>query len=176
MKKNGNYWHCRYNTWQCIGFAVLAVVGFAALVLLFGLAIMWLWNTIASPVFGLGVLTYWQAVGLAVLARLLFGAGRGWHHRGYRHWRYYKKQGDKNSCNCNSSCSCGCANNCNCGCNDTGNCNCGCNCNCCCKSNSSSQKCDDGTDCAKWSHYDQFWAEEGEKLFDEYVKRKTENK
>ena len=45
--------------------------------LLMGYAVMWLWNAILPAVTGVGMLTYWQAVGLLVLCRLLFGGFRG---------------------------------------------------------------------------------------------------
>ena len=67
----------------------------AAAVLLFGALVMWLWNNILPAVLGVGALTYWQAVGLLVLCRILFGGFRGgrpgggrpgWSHRGPE-WR-----------------------------------------------------------------------------------------
>ena len=54
---------------------------FIAAVLGLGLAVMYLWNSILPAVTPLGVLTYWQAVGLLILCRILFGGfgkGRGW--------------------------------------------------------------------------------------------------
>ena len=50
--------------------------------LLMGGAVMWLWNTILPPVLGVSVLTFWQAVGLLILCRILFGGFRG----GGGHW------------------------------------------------------------------------------------------
>jgi hypothetical protein len=49
----------------------------AAAVLLIGGLVMWLWNNILTAVLGVGVLTFWQAVGLLVLCRILFGGFRG---------------------------------------------------------------------------------------------------
>jgi len=67
----------------------------AALALLLGGVIMSLWNAILPEVAHTGRLSYWQAVGLLVLCRILFGsfgpragggAGRhGW-GRGYGKW------------------------------------------------------------------------------------------
>lgn len=42
-----------------------------------GWAVMLLWNAILPDVAGLKTLTYWQAVGLLVLSRILFGGWRG---------------------------------------------------------------------------------------------------
>lgn len=50
-------------------FMPLAFVGLTALV-------MWLWNTLLPPLFGLPVIGFWQALGLFVLCRLLFGSFR----------------------------------------------------------------------------------------------------
>jgi hypothetical protein len=92
-----------------IGRGIFAGLLFA---LLFGLLVMWLWNWLVPPVFGLGTIHYAQAVGLIVLARILFGirglrpgiAARHWHDRwgwsgpcsgeaapngGIADWRFY---------------------------------------------------------------------------------------
>lgn len=49
----------------------------AAAVLVFGGLVMLLWNNILPSVLGVGTLTFWQAVGLLVLCRILFGGFRG---------------------------------------------------------------------------------------------------
>jgi hypothetical protein len=49
----------------------------AAAVFIFGLVVMLLWNAILPAVFKVGAITYWQAVGLLVLCRILFGGFRG---------------------------------------------------------------------------------------------------
>ncbi len=41
--------------------------------LLLGLIIKYVWNYVCPDVFGLPCLTYWQAVSLGFLARLIFG-------------------------------------------------------------------------------------------------------
>jgi hypothetical protein len=46
-----------------------------------GYVVMWLWNTVVAPVFGIGVVNFWQALGLLVLGRLLFGNWGGNRHR-----------------------------------------------------------------------------------------------
>ena len=45
-----------------------------AAALLFGLIVMLLWNSILPHVLNVSALTYWQAVGLLVLSRILFGS------------------------------------------------------------------------------------------------------
>lgn len=62
-------------------FALLAVV----FVLVAGAVVMWLWNALVPDIFGASEITWVQALGLLVLARLLLG-GRG-HAGGRRRWR-----------------------------------------------------------------------------------------
>lgn len=40
----------------------------------FGYVIMWLWNWLMPAIFGLGVITFWQAFGILIMAKILFGA------------------------------------------------------------------------------------------------------
>ena len=63
-------------------FAVLAVVGAAVL----GFLVMNLWNWLAPAVFGAKIITFWQALGMLALGRLLFGGLRGGPGR-HGHWR-----------------------------------------------------------------------------------------
>ena len=59
------------------GKKVLVIAGWIAMIAgglaLFGLVIMLLWNRILSGVLGLPALGFWDAVGLFILAKLLFG-------------------------------------------------------------------------------------------------------
>jgi len=48
--------------------------------------VMSLWNWLMPPVFGLHLITFWQAAGLLVLGRVLFGGFLGGWRRGM-HWR-----------------------------------------------------------------------------------------
>jgi len=51
-----------------------AGVGFAVLfAFLFGLVVKVLWNWLMPALFGLGTITFWQAFGIVLLAKLLFG-------------------------------------------------------------------------------------------------------
>ena len=50
-------------------FLALAVIVGAAI----GYPVMWLWNELMPELFGLGRITFWQAVGLYLLAQALFG-------------------------------------------------------------------------------------------------------
>lgn len=55
------------------GLVVLGIITAAVLAIVFGLLIQWLWNELMPPIFGLPEVSYWQAVGLVVLAHILFG-------------------------------------------------------------------------------------------------------
>jgi len=50
----------------------------------FGVVVMLLWNILMPQIFALPFLNYWQAVGLLIMARLLFGGLGGLGHNGLR--------------------------------------------------------------------------------------------
>ena len=56
----------------------LFLAAFAGFVALGGWAIMRLWNWLLPPLFAWHTITFWQALGLLVLCRILFG-GLGLH-------------------------------------------------------------------------------------------------
>src|SRR5579872_1510328 len=58
----------------------LAPLGILAFIALGGLVVQLLWNTLLPPIFALREITFWQAVGLLALCRILFG---GIGHRGF---------------------------------------------------------------------------------------------
>jgi hypothetical protein len=68
----------------------LAPPAFAILIALFvligGELVMHLWNWLLPPLFGWKLITFWQAVGLLALCRILFGgvSGRGLHRSNFR--------------------------------------------------------------------------------------------
>lgn len=65
------------------------LIGIAA-ILLFSFIVMSLWNNILAIVLHISTITFWQALGILILAKILFGGFRGgW--RGYHHG-YQKKQ------------------------------------------------------------------------------------
>jgi len=74
--------------WSVKGIAVLAAV--IAVLGLLSFAVMLLWNSLVPELFRGPPLQYWQALGLLLLSRILFGGlrGRGWHgHWRHRMWR-----------------------------------------------------------------------------------------
>jgi len=94
------------------GLVVLGVIAAAAFALVFGYFVMLLWNWLMPAIFGLKTIGYWQAFGIVILAKLIFGAvgGRGGHGEerrkyrpdrkdsrlkgleGWRHWREFWEQ------------------------------------------------------------------------------------
>ena len=81
--------------WVAKGAAFLVLV--LAVVAVVSFVVMSLWNALIPNLFHGPVLQYWQAVGLLILCRLLFGGfrgrGHGWHSHGpgggRRHWRQH---------------------------------------------------------------------------------------
>lgn len=72
---------------KLIWMAPLAVVGIALFVFIGGVIVMLLWNAILPPLFGWPLIGFWQALGILVLCRLLFGrwGGHVGGRRGRRH-------------------------------------------------------------------------------------------
>ena len=90
-------------------YAILGIAGAFLLGLLFGNVIMWLWNWLMPKFFGLSTITFWEGLGLFLLARILFGfgssshsddGGKKHHKKNHRHgneaekkdwkdWEYY---------------------------------------------------------------------------------------
>ena len=58
--------------------AMMIVLGIGA-VILFGFIVMILWNAILVPVLGIGAVSFWQALGILVLSKILFGGFKGRH-------------------------------------------------------------------------------------------------
>jgi hypothetical protein len=67
--------------------APLAILGMAVFVAIGGEIVLQLWNWLLPPLFGWHLITFWQAVGILALCRILFGriGGRGFHRSGFRH-------------------------------------------------------------------------------------------
>ncbi len=57
---------------------------------LFGLLVMTLWNWLMPSLFALKAITFWQAIGLVVLCKILFGGFRG--GPGGGHWRHRMRE------------------------------------------------------------------------------------
>jgi len=114
---------------KIIGFVILGITGAIGLALLLGYAVMLLWNWLMPDIFGFVEITFWQAVAIIVLARLIFGGFKHPHHtssdKGFMSKFHNKK--------------------------------------CMPIKNHSFDK---------WSHYDEFWKNEGEKAFNDFVEQR----
>jgi hypothetical protein len=89
------------------GLVVLGVIGAAIFALIFGWFVMLLWNWLMPVIFHVGEIGFWQAFGIIILAKLIFGSvgpggrhghgpGRGW--KGGRHhgpWAEREDHGEK---------------------------------------------------------------------------------
>ena len=68
---------------------VLFFILFGALaIFIFSGAVMLLWNNVLAPVVNISTITFWQALGILVLSKILFSGFRG----GWGPRRYYWKQ------------------------------------------------------------------------------------
>ena len=72
--------------WKWIFLAPLAILGMLLFAFIGGEIVLHLWNWLLPPLFGWRELTFWQALGMLVLCRILFG-GFGRHGSGRSHWR-----------------------------------------------------------------------------------------
>ncbi len=113
---------------KLVGYIIMGILLAVLFAFLFGYFAMLLWNWLMPSLFSLPQINYWQAVGLIVLARLIFGGFGHGHHSNKRH----KKQWIKDCC--------------------------------------------DDEKMRKWKYYHDYWKEEGEERFNEYVNKKTSEK
>lgn len=56
---------------------ILGIVFFVTMAFVFGWVIQLLWNATVADMFGLPAISYWQAIGVFILAKFLFGFGIG---------------------------------------------------------------------------------------------------
>src|ERR1700733_2504907 len=78
--------------WKMVFIAPLAILAMVAFVFIGGEIVMHLWNWLLPSLFGWRQLTFWQALGLLVLCRVLFG-GLGMH--GPRHSNFRRRMKDR---------------------------------------------------------------------------------
>ncbi|MGC4035632.1 MAG: hypothetical protein QM764_06690 [Chitinophagaceae bacterium] len=65
----------------------------AAILLILGWVVMLLWNAILPSVVHAGEISYWQAVGLLILSRILFGFGKRFGgNGGFKENMYWKQR------------------------------------------------------------------------------------
>ena len=71
---------------RAIFIAPLAILGMLLFVVIGGEVVLHLWNWLLPPLFGWREVTFWQALGLLALCRILFG-GFGFHGSGRSSFR-----------------------------------------------------------------------------------------
>jgi chromate transport protein ChrA len=75
--------------------AAIAIVALAV----FGFVLMSLWNWLAPAVFGARTITFWQALGILILSKILFGGfgrpGHGGHWKGRMRERWSQMTPDE---------------------------------------------------------------------------------
>lgn len=108
MRTFANHPPSKHRALRIAGHVLLACVLGLALAGAFGAAVQFLWNHLMPALFPVPAITYAQAVGLLVLARLLFGrfGGSGRHRRWLR--RHHPHATGEASCNCWLKPGCGC--------------------------------------------------------------------
>jgi hypothetical protein len=117
---------------KIVGFVILGALAAAGFAFLFGYFVMLLWNWLVPTIFGLTTITFWQAAGIVLLARLIFGGFKhGSDHSKSRSPKRKFMSNLKNEFN-------------------------------------KERKCRD------WRHFDDFWWDEGEKSYNDYLERKIE--
>jgi hypothetical protein len=63
----------RFGVGKIIGFVILGIIG----IFVFGSIVMLLWNALMPEIFNLRQITFWQALGLLLLAKIFFSGFRG---------------------------------------------------------------------------------------------------
>jgi hypothetical protein len=77
----------RYRFWRALKIALFATLAAAAV----SFVVMNLWNVLMPGIFGVRAIGFWQALGLLVLSKILFG-GFHPHARGGAPWRRRMKE------------------------------------------------------------------------------------
>src|SRR5437899_2532399 len=72
---------------RLIWIAPLAILGMLLFIVIGGEVVLQLWNWLLPPLFGWRQITFWQALGMLALCRILFG-GSGWRGSGRSSWRH----------------------------------------------------------------------------------------
>jgi hypothetical protein len=77
--------------WKWIFIAPLVILAMLLFTVVGGEIVSKLWNWLLPPLFGWRLITFWQALGLLALCRILFG-GFGFHGSGRSHGRWRMKE------------------------------------------------------------------------------------
>ncbi len=125
------HWSPRFKGIKIVGWILFGITMATLFGLAFGYFVMLIWNWIMPDIFGLTTITYWQAFGIVILARLIFGGFKHGHDNDHKppFAKHFPHRPSKFS----------------------------------------------GKNCSDWKYYGDFWKEEGEESFNEYVKKKKED-
>ncbi len=75
---------------RIIGTTLIGILIAALFALVFGMLVKILWNWLMPAIFGIGKISYWQAFGILILVKFLFG-NFGSHHEHHSHDRFHQK-------------------------------------------------------------------------------------
>ena len=97
MIERSHFGNCGYNpkttgskTWHIVGHVAVGLVFAVVFALVFGLLVKFIWNSLMPGIFNLKEITYWQAFGIIILAKLLFGGiGHRHHDRWGKNGKYF---------------------------------------------------------------------------------------
>jgi hypothetical protein len=85
---------------RIVGMVVFGIVAAVLFALVFGVLVMVLWNWLMPAIFQLGEINYWQAFGIVILAKLIFGTfghrrdrknGKYDHHEGFDNHTHFRR-------------------------------------------------------------------------------------
>jgi hypothetical protein len=82
---------------RLIWIAPLAILAIAAFIVIGGEIVLHLWNWLLPPLFGWRLITFWQALGILLLSRILFG-GFGLHGSGRSGMRHRMRERMEERC------------------------------------------------------------------------------
>lgn len=95
MIERNHFGNCDYNpkttrskTFRIVGHVCVGLIFAVLFALVFGLLVKFIWNSLMPGIFNLKEITYWQAFGLIILAKLLFG-GFGHRDRGEKGVKFF---------------------------------------------------------------------------------------
>ncbi len=74
---------------RILGLVIIGLITLSIIGLIFGFFVQWLWNRLMPAIFKLPTITYWQAFGVIILAKLIFGSVG--HHFGNQNYRGYHR-------------------------------------------------------------------------------------
>ena len=78
-----------------IGWGILAAAGGTLFIAGYTYVVMSLWNWLVPDIFHGPLITFWQAAGLILLAKLFVGFHRGWGGGRYRHYMWKERMKER---------------------------------------------------------------------------------